>query len=384
VSDIETTAGDRHLPHDPSYDKASDCARASAPPPPAPRSGPGRGEERLWAVDAGGSRTRLLLDDGTRWESGSVNPASMGVATARDNLAGLLAHAARHLGGAPSSGWIATASVPDGGDTSRHAEQVAAVAAEAGLTGTIVVSRDTTPLLYGPPLRGRGLVVICGTGSAVIASDGRGPGTSVGGCEYLGSDEGSAYALGLEGLRAAVRASDGRAAPTGLGARLCEQASGDASGEVAGGAGGMDGADDVRVLARRLAGLPFPKRAVAALAPAVCRSWLDGDETAARVVEGALDDLTDAARAGRVAAGLTGAWRAVLVGGVFLGCPPYAEAFASRLAALGMTGPPVIADDSAAVVLDALAAWRHGGSRGSPGDGRVVDLPTPASVGGSA
>jgi N-acetylglucosamine kinase-like BadF-type ATPase len=370
VSDIETTVGDRHMPPDPSS-PASDCACGSAAPP-APRYGPDGGGQRLWAVDAGGSRTRLLLDDGTRRESGSVNPASVGVAAARDTLAGLLAHAARHLGGASSSGWIATASVPDG-DTSRHTEQVAAVAAEVGLTGTIVVSRDITPLLYAPPLRGRGLVVICGTGSAVIASDGRGPGTSVGGCEYLGSDEGSAYALGLEGLRAAVRASDGRAAPTRLGARLCEQASGDAPGEVAGGVGGVD---DVRVLARRLAARPFPKRAVAALAPVVCRSWLDGDETAARVVEGALDDLTDAARAGRVEAGLTGAWRAVLVGGVFLGCPPYAEAFASRLATLGMTGPPAIPDDSAAVVLDALTAWRQGGSRGSLGDARVVGLHT--------
>lgn len=336
-------------------------------------AGDGGAGHRLWAVDAGGSRTRLLLDDGTRWEGATVNPASVGAAAAMDTLAGLLGRAAHHLGGAPSTGWVATAAVADG-DPSRYAEQVAAVADRAGITGTIVVSRDITPLLSAPPLRGRGLVVVCGTGSAVVADSGSGAQVAVGGCEYLGSDEGSGYALGLAGLRAAVRAFDGRAAPTVLGARLCEQASSRAPRQAAG------APQDIRALARSLAASPFPKRAVAALAPEVSRCWLDGDDTATRLVEAALDDLADAARAGRDRAELTGNWQAVLVGGVFQGCPPFAEQFASRLARLGMTGPAVIPGDSAAVVLDALAAWRHEGRRRALGDARVIELPAPAGA----
>ncbi|MEU2226744.1 BadF/BadG/BcrA/BcrD ATPase family protein [Streptomyces sp. NPDC018347] len=346
---------------------------------PAEPSGPGGAHAgtRLWAVDAGGSRTRLLFDDGTRWEGGTANPASVDTETADGALAELLGRAARHLGGAPANGWIATASFADG-DTAQQAARVAAVAARAGLTGTVVVSRDTAPPLYAPPLRGRGLVVVCGTGSAVVASSGH-PGShaSVGGCEYLGSDEGSGFALGLAGLRAAVRASDGRGTPTGLGARLCAHAADPATDRARGG-----GDEDVRTLARRLAADPFPKRAVAALAPAVCRGWLDGDQTAARIVETALDDLTDAARAGRDGAGLTGTWRAVLVGGVFLGCPPFAEALTSRLAALGMTGRPVVPEDSAAVVLEALAWWRHAGAPPGPGGGHAVELPARVPAGG--
>ncbi|MYW04695.1 hypothetical protein GT354_41790, partial [Streptomyces sp. SID3343] len=73
-----------------------------------------------------------------------------------------------------------------------------------------------------------------------------GPPVVIGGCEYLGSDEGSAYALGLAGLRAAVRGLDGRGPATALFA-----------------------AAGPRELARRLAGEPFPKAAVAELAPQV-------------------------------------------------------------------------------------------------------------------
>lgn len=326
-----------------------------------------------WAVDAGGSRTRVLLDDGTGWETGTVNPASVGAATAQETLAGLLARVAAHVDGVPSAGWIASASIPDEG-AALHAAGLAGAAARAGLTGTVVVTRDTAPLLYAPPLRGRGLVVVSGTGSAVVAGDGQGPPVPVGGCEYLGSDEGSAYALGLAGLRAAVRAADGRAAPTALGARLCAQAGADASGGRT---------HDVRALARRLAAEPFPKRAVAALAPAVCRCWLDGDEAAARVVEEALDDLADAARAGRDTAGLTDGWRVLLVGGVFHGCRPFADAFAGRLARLGATGPPLIPADTTEVVLGALSLWQHTGGTHHPAGGHVVDLPEPAPTGGT-
>ncbi|MDI5962182.1 BadF/BadG/BcrA/BcrD ATPase family protein [Streptantibioticus silvisoli] len=344
-----------------------------------------RGEppQRLWAVDAGGSGTTALADDGTRWHRRSANPSSVGAPAADDHLLELLREVAGHLGGAPSAGWLATASVTDAAP-GEPARSLSAVAARAGLTGTLTVSRDVTPLLLAPPLDGRGLVVVSGTGSGAVACDGVRPPVAAGGCEYLGSDEGSAFALGLAGLRAAIRGADGRAPATRLGPALAAHAAAtrhatpaaapvSLPGGVPGGrtlappgvpAGRAD--EDVRDLARRLAAEPFPKPAVAALAPAVCACWLDGDEAATGVVRDALRDLTAAARAARDAAGLTGRWHAVLSGGVFRGCPPFADALAARLAALGPAAVPVVAHDPAAAVLSALTAQRARDRAGRP------------------
>ncbi|GAA2136016.1 hypothetical protein GCM10009760_15200 [Kitasatospora kazusensis] len=292
---------------------------------------------RYWAIDAGGSNTTALLDDGTRLRRGSVNPASVGAPAARQELLGLLSELAAHLDDEPATGWLATAAV------AAHAPQleldrITRLADRAGITGTVVISRDVLPLLLAPPLGGRGVAVVCGTGSGFLAGDGHGPPSSVGGCEYLGSDEGSAFALGAAGLRAAVQGADGRGEPTALGPALAEYA--DAP---------------VRELARRLAAQPFPKAAVAALSPVVCRCWLDGDAVAGRVVAEALDHLVGGVRAARDTAGLTGSWSATLAGGVFRGCPEFATALRGRIVGeLGADTPPTVAEDPPALVLAAL------------------------------
>ncbi|WP_165956272.1 BadF/BadG/BcrA/BcrD ATPase family protein [Streptomyces hainanensis] len=303
-------------------------------------------DERFWAIDAGGSSTTALLDDGSRWRRGSINPASVGEHAAERELRGLLDELTGRLGAAAAGsarGWLATATVDAGaarGDIDRLAARVRA----SGLGGPLVVSRDVLPLLLAPPLGGRGVAVVCGTGSGFVASDGAGPPVSVGGCEYLGSDEGSAFALGLDGLRAAVRGLDGRGAPTALGAELAAEFG-----------------SPVRELARELAARPFPKAAVAALAPVVCRCWLAGDAAAGAVVARALDDLVAAVRAARNLAGLAGEWTAALNGGVFRGCPEFAAALGRRLVAeLGAAGPPEPVADPAGRVLAALRAHPAG------------------------
>ncbi|MBC3841375.1 hypothetical protein GXW82_16910 [Streptacidiphilus sp. 4-A2] len=188
-----------------------------------------------------GSGTTALLDDGTRWRVGSVNHASVGGPAADSALSGLLRAVAGRVGPAPSAGWLATATLRADAPQP-ELDRLARLAERAGLRGTLVVSRDIVPLLLAPPLGGRGVAVVCGTGSGFLAGDGARPPTSIGGCEYLGSDEGSAFALGLEGLRAAVRGADGRGRPTALGRALA----------------GHAGAP-VRELARRLAAEPFPR-----------------------------------------------------------------------------------------------------------------------------
>ncbi|MDH6579147.1 BadF/BadG/BcrA/BcrD ATPase family protein [Kitasatospora sp. MAP5-34] len=292
---------------------------------------------RYWAIDAGGSTTTALLDDGTRWRAGSVNPASVGARAADRGLLDLLRAVGSRLDGQPAAGWLATAAL-DADAPQRELDRLTRPAGTAGLTGTLVVSRDILPLLLAPPLRGRGVAVVCGTGSGFLAGDGVRTPRAIGGCEYLGSDEGSAFALGLGGLRAAVRGADGRGAPTALGPAIAEHA-------------------DVSApeLARRLAGQPYPKASVAALSVVVCRCWLAGDPVAGQVVGAALDELLHGVRTARDSMGLTGQWSATLAGGVFRGCPEFADALRMRITEeLGADSPPTVVDDPAAAVLAAL------------------------------
>jgi N-acetylglucosamine kinase-like BadF-type ATPase len=297
---------------------------------------------RCWAVDAGGSSTTAMVEGGHRWRRGSVNPASVGAAGADAELGALFAALAERLGPRPAFGWLATATV-DAGTPEAELDRLAAAASAAGLTGTLVISRDIVPLLAARPLCGRGVAVVCGTGSGFLAGDGRRPPVSTGGCEYLGSDEGGAFDIGLAGLRAAVRGMDGRGPATALGVELT-----------------AGSAATVAELARALAARPFPKAAVAALAPAVCRCWLDGDAVAGMVVDRALDELVTGVRAARDRAGLAGgAWSAVLSGGVLRGCPEFAAALAERITdELGATPRPTVVDDPAAMVLAAATAHR--------------------------
>ena len=154
--------------------------------------------------------------------------------------------------------WLASASI-DRSNAAAELRRCTAAAQAAGLYAELVVTNDVTPLILGAPPDVGHVVVVCGTGSAFLATNGRSALVRVGGCEYLGSDEGSAFDLGLRGLRAAVCALDGRGQRTALSELLAAEA-------------GMP----VPELSRKLAGMPFPKAAVAALAPVVLRAWLDG------------------------------------------------------------------------------------------------------------
>src|SRR5260370_630649 len=206
-------------------------------------------------------------------------------------------------GDAAVTGWLAAASVCQ----ETAAEQLGLIAAAAlstGLRGSLAISGDVMPLLLAPPLQGAGSVVVAGTGSCVLAGDGTRV-RQAGGHEYLGSDEASAFDLGMAGLRAACRALDDVGEPTALTTGLAEKL----------------GADP-RAAARRLALCAFPKQQVAALAPAVCGAWTDGDQVATGIVTAAITCLAETAAALRRCAGTPPSAGSVLTGGGLTGCEP--------------------------------------------------------------
>lgn len=115
-----------------------------------------------------------------------------------------------------------------------------------------------------------GILCVVGTGSSVRAVGPRGDVVQVGGWGQLLGDEGSGYRIGLDGLRAVMRASDGREPRTSLSAVLLDAVS------------AAEPRDLVGWAARA------SKGQVAALSVLVAGEGRNGDPVAARIVHRAL------------------------------------------------------------------------------------------------
>jgi N-acetylglucosamine kinase-like BadF-type ATPase len=128
-----------------------------------------------------------------------------------------------------------------------------------------------------------GVAVVSATGAtawAVRADDGRR--VSLGGWGSLLGDEGSAYAAGLLGLRAAVRAFEGRAEPTGLVDALCQHFHIRRE---------TFQHDMIRVAYQK----PLSRAEIAALAVLVTRLAAGGDPTACQIIDKVAMDLANLA-----------------------------------------------------------------------------------------
>jgi N-acetylglucosamine kinase-like BadF-type ATPase len=310
----------------------------------------------LYGVDAGGTGTSVRAWNGDRWDMPSVNPTSVGQDTSDRLLTGLFTRIRDHSGqvaGQRPAIWLASASV-DSATAAAETHRCAEAARSAGLHAELVISNDQTPLLLDAPPGTGHVIVVCGTGSGFLATDGRSAPVRVGGCEYLGSDEGSAFDLGLFGLRAAARGLDGRGPRTALADLLAGQYG-----------------TPVPELARTLAREPFPKSAVAALAPVVLEAWLNGDQVAGALVDDAIGELATGARAARDAAGIGQGWRLSAIGGIVTGCPPFFGRLARAAEALGADQVNLISDPPAAMLaaLTRLAATATGPM--NPDDPRI-------------
>jgi glucosamine kinase len=120
---------------------------------------------------------------------------------------------------------------------------------------------------------GWGISVIVGTGVACLAAPLEGPPSIVGGHGYLVGDEGGAFWIGSAGLRAVLKAVDGRGPSTAL---------------VAPAEHHFDGLEDV---GDRLHSRQRPVDAIARFAPAVLATAGAGDEVASAIVEVAAREL---------------------------------------------------------------------------------------------
>ncbi|UCC82516.1 MAG: hypothetical protein JSW46_16295 [Gemmatimonadota bacterium] len=229
-------------------------------------------------VDGGGTTTRaVVLDDRAgelgRGQAGPALTDADGGTIEIDALAAAAERAAENAG-VPLPVAALCAGVAGVG---REAERTAVQAALAGrgIASTSRVVTDAEAALFDAFSDGPGILLIAGTGSIAWgrAEDGRE--ARAGGWGSLIGDEGSGYHIGLRGLRAAVRAADGRGGETELLPQLAAQL-------------GTAEPEDLVTWTTSAA-----KSEIAGLAPLVCDLARTGDAIAATIVDAALASLTN-------------------------------------------------------------------------------------------
>lgn len=231
-------------------------------------------------VDGGGSNLRVVVTDAAltvvaEQRGDTVNPSVVGwqEAAARVQKAILAGISAAGLRASDIAGvgiGIAGASAEYAGAWLH--EVVHTILPEVH----VAASSDIEIALVGAHGARSGVLVLAGTGSVVLAIDHTGRMTRAGGWGYLLGDEGGGHWLGMEALRAVMRASDGRGASTALTPRI------------------LDALDvpDVQAITLWLYRADAPRtRDVARLAPLVCEIAANGDEVAQSIVDRAADEL---------------------------------------------------------------------------------------------
>ena len=184
-----------------------------------------------------------------------------------------------------------------------------------------------------------GIALIAGTGSICFGKNGAGDYARSGGWGHLIDDEGSAYALGRDILRAVVRAADGRAPATALTELVAQRL----------------GAPGVQPVIRFTYAPTTTKKEIAALAPLLDPALQQGDAAAQAIIAHAADELTQMAAAAMQPLGLqTGSM--ALLGSVLQKNETLRAAVITRLTAQfpTLTFPEPVGDaaDGAAVMAE--------------------------------
>lgn len=278
----------------------------------------------MLVVDGGGSTTRaaLCLDGGPvpvgEAYGLSANPHSVGRAAASANLLELVERVWRDRPPGVhnlDSVWLCLSTASSAAAV--H-DLVARLPDTGPLAGTVWVANDVLPLLVHDGRVADRVVVNCGTGTGFCGVNAsRACSAQASGREYLLADEGGGFDLGMQGLRAVVRADDGRGPPTAMTAML-----------AAWRGVGVDGLVDVVHAEGR-----EPKAVVASFAPFVLAAAAAGDERAGAVVAVAAQELLDGVGAVARRTRIDGTFEVVLAGSnLVAGQPVLRDRFTERLA----------------------------------------------------
>jgi glucosamine kinase len=158
------------------------------------------------------------------------------------------------------------------------AERAALAAALERKLAAPVLLLDDAIVAHAGAIAGPGTIVCAGTGTIVLSIDEEGSAKSADGWGPTLGDRGSAYAIGLAGLRAAAAAIDGAQIETALSEGLRRKLGGDVS---------------IAALQRFYRDGSTSTPSVASFAVDVARAAEAGDPVAASILDGAAADLAD-------------------------------------------------------------------------------------------
>lgn len=275
-------------------------------------------------ADGGGSATRAGVVAGGRLalrrDGPSCNARSAGDG-AVDNLVELLARVWDERPGADDVPRVTCLAVSSASTPAALRAFASALSARAPSCPPLRaplcwVVNDIVPLVTGTGAR---VAIVCGTGTGFAALSERGEWARASGLEYVVSDEGGGFDLGMRGLRAVVRASDGRGPATELAARARAWCG-----------GGLD------ELYERVYERGPVKASVAEFAPEVLDAAGRGDPVAAGLVDDAAGELVAGMTAVAARAGIAPPVDAGYAGSLLLGRHRALEdALRTRVARLG-------------------------------------------------
>lgn len=242
-------------------------------------------------VDGGGTRTRaVIVDEAGRELARAEEEGAVVTAQEPEEAAAAVGRAVREAAERADVSLPAAAlwaGLAGAGATAARAA-VTKELRRLDLATRMVVGTDVEAAFHDAFGNGPGILLIAGTGSIVQARTRDGTEHRVGGWGRLLGDEGSGYAMGLEGLRAVMRAADGRIPPTALAGDVLRHC-------------GVEKADDLVGWTGAAS-----KGEIAALAPVVVQAAEAGDEAAEGIVQEAVDALRTHVEAMLVAMGAAG------------------------------------------------------------------------------
>jgi N-acetylglucosamine kinase-like BadF-type ATPase len=256
-------------------------------------------------IDGGQSSTTALIGDETgrilgRGEGGPSNHAATEEGRGRLERAinGSVKAALAEAGLDSSIRFAAACCGMSGGPEDKRAILEALLSAD-----TLIVTNDAAIALAGATPSGRGIIVIAGTGSMAFARNQADETARAGGWGYLFGDEGSAFDIARQALRAALRMEEGWGPGTVLRAKLLQ-------------AGGAKNANE---LMHRFYAPDWPRDRIAALAPLVDAAAEAGDQEAAEILRYAALQLAMLVSAVRplVCAAEVAVTQVAFAGGVF-------------------------------------------------------------------
>jgi len=171
-------------------------------------------------IDGGGTKTVAVLLDGISREiaravGGSSNIHSVGQAVAEASLREAIERVLS-AAGLTAADVTATGLGMAGAARAEDQQSVRDLLARIAPFRNVLVTHDAEAALVGGIGRRYGVVLIAGTGAIAYGVNARGESRRADGWGYRLGDEGSAHWIGLEGLRAVVRAHDGRGQATAL------------------------------------------------------------------------------------------------------------------------------------------------------------------------